>query len=192
MKPFANLRKDKEKTVKNNSKAIVYIALFSVLIAVCSWISVPTTVPFTLQTFAVFCALLLLGGKRGTLSIIIYILLGIVGIPVFAGFKGGIGVLLGTSGGYIIGFVFAGLIFWLITSVFKKNKITDSCAMILGLIITYAIGTAWFLMVYTKNIGEIGILTALSMCVFPFILPDLIKIALALIVSNKLKKYVTL
>ena len=74
---------------------MVYIAVFAVLIAICSWISIPTTVPFTLQTFAVFLAVGVLGGKRGSLSVLIYILLGAVGIPVFAGFSGGFGNLLG-------------------------------------------------------------------------------------------------
>ena len=90
---------------------LVYTALCAALIAVCSWISVPAAVPFTLQTFAVFAALNLLGGKRGTTAVLVYILLGAVGLPVFSGFKGGPGVLLGTTGGYIIGFLFTGLLF---------------------------------------------------------------------------------
>ena len=77
---------------------LVYIAVFAVLIAVCSWISIPTTVPFTLQVFAVFLALDVLGGKRGTMAILVYILLGAAGVPVFAGFSAGIHVLLGTTG----------------------------------------------------------------------------------------------
>lgn len=76
---------------------MVYIAVFAVLIAICSWISIPTTVPFTLQTFAIFLAVGVLGGKRGSLSVLIYILLGAVGIPVFAGFSGGFGTLLGST-----------------------------------------------------------------------------------------------
>ena len=83
---------------------LAYMALGAVIIAVCSWISIPTVVPFTLQTFAVFSVLGLLGGKRGTISVLIYILLGAVGVPVFAGFSGGFGVILGPTGGYIIGF----------------------------------------------------------------------------------------
>ncbi|MEI3229118.1 MAG: biotin transporter BioY [Lachnospiraceae bacterium] len=93
---------------RNKTRDMVYIAIFAVLIAICSWISIPTTVPFTLQTFAVFLAVGVLGGKRGTLSILIYLLLGAIGVPVFAGFTGGIGIVLGTTGGYIIGFLFSG------------------------------------------------------------------------------------
>ena len=68
---------------------IVYIAVFAVIMAICSWISIPTAVPFTLQTFGVFVAVGVLGGKRGTLSILVFILLGAIGVPVFAGFSGG-------------------------------------------------------------------------------------------------------
>ena len=102
---------------------MVYIAIGAVLIVICSWINIPTAVPFTLQTFAVFFILMLLGGERGTISILIYILLGAIGVPVFAGFSGGIGILLGNTGGYILGFVFIGLIYTLFTRVFKKKSI---------------------------------------------------------------------
>ena len=76
---------------------MVYIAVFVVVMAICSWISIPATVPFTLQTFGVFLAVGVLGGKRGTLSILVYILLGAVGVPVFAGFSGGIGSQIGRA-----------------------------------------------------------------------------------------------
>ena len=82
---------------------MVYIAVFAVLIAICSWISIPMTVPFTLQTFGVFMAVGVLGGKRGSLAVLIYILLGAIGVPVFSGFTGGIGVILNSTGGYIAG-----------------------------------------------------------------------------------------
>ena len=81
---------------------IVYIAVFAVIMAICSWISIPAAVPFTLQTFGVFIAVGVLGGKRGSLSVLVFILLGAIGIPVFANFSGGIGVLAGPTGGYII------------------------------------------------------------------------------------------
>ena len=74
-----------------STKDMTLIAMFAVLMAVCSWISIPTQVPFTLQTFAVFCTLGVLGGKRGFFAVLVYVLLGAVGVPVFAGFTGGIG-----------------------------------------------------------------------------------------------------
>ena len=84
-----------ENKTKLSVRDMAYIAMFAVVMAVCSWISVPYVVPFTLQTFGVFLAVGVLGGKRGTLAVLIYILLGCVGLPVFAGFSGGIGIVLG-------------------------------------------------------------------------------------------------
>ena len=86
-------------TSKSKTYDLVYIGVFAVLMAVCSWISIPTAVPFTLQTFGVFMAVGVLGGKKGTASVGLYLLLGVLGVPVFAGMTGGIGVLLGTTGG---------------------------------------------------------------------------------------------
>ena len=117
---------------------LVYISIGAALIAICSWISIPTAVPFTLQTFAVFFVLLLLGGERGTIATLIYILLGAIGVPVFAGFSGGIGILFGSTGGYIIGFLFTGLIYMLFSRVFKKSIVIKIAALVLGLAVCYA------------------------------------------------------
>ena len=83
-------------------------ALGAALMTICAWISIPAQVPFTLQTFAVFFVTALLGLKCGTLSVIVYLLLGAVGLPVFAGFKGGLGSLMGVTGGYLLGFCVLG------------------------------------------------------------------------------------
>ena len=165
---------------------MAYIALFAVLMAVCSWISIPAVVPFTLQTFGVFVAVSVLGGKRGTLAVVLYLLMGIVGLPVFAGFSGGLGVLLGSTGGYIVGFVFTALTMWLMERLLGTKTWALALSMLLGLAVCYAFGTAWFLVVYTKNTGAIGLWTALGWCVFPYILPDCVKIALALAIRKRL------
>ena len=174
---------------RDNSKVLdlVYIAIGAALIAICSWISIPTAVPFTLQTFAVFFVLLALGGERGTLATLVYVLLGAVGVPVFAGFSGGIGILLGSTGGYIIGFLFTGLIYILFTKFFKKSIVMKIVALVLGLAVCYAFGTAWFMHVYIKSSGEVGLLTVLGWCVFPFIIPDLLKLALAVVISKRIE-----
>ena len=101
---------------KTKTYDLAYIAIFAVLIAICSWISIPMTVPFTLQTFGVFMAVGVLGGKRGSLAVLVYILLGAIGVPVFAGFSGGLGILLNNTGGYIIGFLFSALVMWAMES----------------------------------------------------------------------------
>ena len=176
--------------MNSKTKDMVYISMFAVLIAICSWISIPAAVPFTLQTMAVFTAVGILGGKRGTVSVFLYILLGAVGIPVFAGFSGGIGVLMGTTGGYIIGFLFSALLMWAMESAFGKGRGIRILSMILGLIVCYAFGTLWFLFVYTRTTGPVGIAAVLGWCVIPFIIPDCIKIVVAFILTDRLKKVV--
>jgi biotin transport system substrate-specific component len=177
--------------MKNNkSLNLAYIALGAVLIAVCSWISIPMTVPFTMQTFAVFAVCGILGGRRGTASVLIYILLGLIGIPVFAGFSGGAEALFGLTGGYIIGFVFTALIMWGAEKLFGSSLVPTVISMVVGLIACYAAGTFWFIRVYNSRTGEIGVAAVLGMCVVPFIVPDLVKIALALLISRRVRPLV--
>ena len=112
---------------------LAYAAVCAALMAVCSWISIPATVPFTLQTFAVFCTLGLLGGRRGTAAILVYLLLGALGVPVFAGFSGGIGILFGTTGGYLLGFILMGLVYWIGEQMSRDSRGVRIVTMILGL-----------------------------------------------------------
>lgn len=179
-------------STKMKTLDMAYIGLFAVVIAICSWISIPTVVPFTLQTFAVFLAVAVLGGKRGALSVIVYVLLGAVGLPVFSGFKGGIGVLLNTTGGYIIGFIFSALLMWAFEKAFGKKAWALILSMILALALCYAFGTIWFMIVYANNVGAVGLSAVLGWCVIPFVIPDLIKIALAFILSIRISRSVTL
>lgn len=189
---FENDVYNNDKKVKFTVRDMCFIAMFAVIIAVCSWISVPLTVPITFQTFGVFAALGVLGGKKGTIAVIVYVLLGAVGLPVFAGFKLGIGTLLGTTGGYIIGFVLSGIVYWAITDKFGTKLAVTVIAMALGLLVCYAFGTAWFMIVYTRSKGAVTLWSALGWCVFPFIIPDAIKIALAILVSERVGKYAAL
>ena len=175
-------------TKRSKTYDLVYIAVGAVLIAVCSWISIPTAVPFTLQTFAVFFVLCLLGGSRGTISVIIYIILGAVGVPVFSGFMGGFAKLIGMTGGYIIGFIFICLIYWLAVKLFGTKLIVRIISLIIGLLVCYAFGTAWFMGIYAQQSGPIGLWTALTMCVIPFIIPDLVKMALAIFLANRVNR----
>lgn len=188
---FAGVRKFTicdAKEMKKNYKTIdlVYIALGVVLITICSWISISTTVPFTMQTFAVFFVLSFLGGKRGTVTIIVYVLLGAVGVPVFAQFASGIGILFGNTGGYIVGFIFMGLVYWLIVHFLGKKLWAEILAMVIGLVVCYSFGTVWFMIVYAQSNGAVGLAMVLTWCVIPFIIPDLIKLGLALILARRL------
>lgn len=167
---------------------MAYIAVFAVLMAICSWISIPTAIPFTLQTFAVFLAVTVLGGKRGTMSVLVFVLLGAVGVPVFAGFTGGLYVILGNTGGYIIGFLFAGLLMWLMERLFGRKMWVQAVSMLLGMVTYYVFGTIWFMIVYMRTTGPVGLTAVLGWCVIPFVIPDLIKAALALFLGNTLRK----
>ena len=167
---------------------VAYIGIFTALITICSWISIPAAIPFSLQTFAVFLAVSILGGKRGTLAVVVYVLLGAIGIPVFAEFTGGIGIILRSTGGYIIGFIFSALVMWLMESLFGRKLWVQGISMVLGLIACYTVGTAWFMFVYMRDTGAVGLTTVLGWCVVPFVIPDALKIVLALMLSSALKK----
>ena len=169
---------------------IAYIGASAALIAICSWISVPALVPFTLQTFAVFSVVGILGGRRGTIAVLVYLLLGAVGLPVFAGFRGGIGVLLGTTGGYIAGFLLAALLMWAAERLYKDSWFRLACAMAVGLFVCYLFGTLWFLLLYTRSVGRIALGAVLMKCVVPFLIPDALKIALAMLLTRRLRPLV--
>lgn len=177
-----------EATVRRKSKTydMVYIAIFTVLIAVCSWISIPTAIPFTLQTFAIFFAAGVLGGRRGTMAVVVYILLGMIGIPVFSGPSGGLGILLGTTGGYIAGFLCSTLLMWAMEKVWGKKPWVLLSSMILGMLLCYVFGTAWFITVYAKSTGPVSLGAVLGWCVLPFVIPDAVKIGLAFFLSRRL------
>ena len=177
-------------TKKMKTLDMVYIALFACLMAICSWISIPGEVPFTLQTMGVFLAIGLLGGKRGTLAVLVYILMGVIGLPVFSGFSGGIGKLVGVTGGYIVGFLASALVMWAMEALLGKKKWSLALSMVIGLLVCYAFGTAWFMVLYTSSKGAITLGAVLGMCVIPYIIPDVIKIAVALLLTNILKRFV--
>ena len=169
---------------------LAYIALMAALIALCTWLSIPLgPIPFTMQTFAVFTALSLLGGRRGTIAVAVYLLLGLVGLPVFSGFSAGPAALLGPTGGYLLGFLATALLYWAVTAKWGSSAKVMTLALLLGLVVCYAFGTIWFLQVYTGGGQNATLLGALGLCVFPYVIPDLCKLALALLVSRRVGRY---
>ena len=129
----------------------------------------------------------MLGWKRGTLSVFVYILLGAVGVPVFAGMSGGVGILAGPTGGYIIGFLATALIVGFAADKWERKALPLTIAMILGILVCYAFGSVWFMVVM-----KWGVVETLMTCVVPFLIPDALKIVLAMVLSNRLSKVVTL
>jgi biotin transport system substrate-specific component len=160
---------------------------FAAFLTICAWISVPMGgISFTLQTFAVLLALGLLGGKWGGISILVYLLIGAMGVPVFSGFQGGFGVLFGATGGYLTGFLCSALVFWLITAIFPGKK-GLSGAMLAVLPVCYLVGSCWYAWIYAPGTSFVSIL---SICVLPYIIPDVLKLALAFFLTQKLKRFV--
>ena len=175
----------KDFTVKN----LILIAVFSAITAVCSWITIPfLTIPFTMQTFAVFLALRFLGGRDGTLAILIYILMGAVGVPVFSGFGAGFGVILGPTGGYIVGFLLCAFLFWALEKPAGKSAVYADIILFAGLLLCYVFGTLWFIKVMSDKGTTYTFSAALSACVLPFVVPDVLKLALSHVVGIRLKK----
>lgn len=171
-------------------KSLVHVAVMAALITLCAWITIPTVVPFTLQTFAIFLAVGILGGKLGSLSVLVYLLLGAVGLPVFSGFSGGIGRFAGVTGGYLIGFLLIPLVMWGAQTLFGKGPVVFVLSAALGLAVCYAFGTAWYMAVYTRTSRAAALGTVLGWCVVPYIIPDLVKIGLAVGLSNRLQKHI--
>lgn len=157
-------------------------SLFAALMAICAWICIPVSdIGITLQTFGVFLALLMLGGKWGSISILLYLLLGAVGLPVFSGFRGGPGHLLGVTGGFLWGFLISGLVYWALE---KTGKLP---AMIASLLSCYLCGCIWF---YGYSGGGVGFI--LLRCVVPYLIPDILKLWLAQSLSKRLRKVINI
>lgn len=166
---------------------ITQCGIFSALLCLCAWLSFPLgDTAITLQTFGIFLCLGTLGGKRGTIAILVYLLLGAVGLPVFSGFRGGVGTLFSTTGGYLTGFLICGLVYWLLTSLFPRRTLP---AMVAGLLVCYLFGSLWYYHIYVVgSSATLGLIVA--KCVLPFVLPDLAKLLLAYHLSKKLQSFV--
>ena len=181
--------------MKSTTKDITFIALSTTIMIICSFITIPFPIPFTLQTFALFTIIGLFGIKKALVSILLYLLIGAIGFPVFSGLRGGIGILFVVPGRSLLGFLFTAPISGLLLNLLSKNGKTTFPAYLLsmatGLFVCYGFGTLWYLLFYTNSTENISIVSVLSMCIFPFILPDFIKIAVSYYVVKLLKKHIT-
>ncbi|MCQ2742297.1 MAG: biotin transporter BioY [Bacilli bacterium] len=169
-----------------STKDIALSGLLIALIAVCSFITIPMVVPFTLQILAIFLIIYLQGPIKSLITISIYVLAGLIGCPVFAGFNGGPAYLLGPTGGFIIGFLLMPLAYLPFYLTGHKKMIHFIIAMVIGLLLLYLFGTFWFILVYKH--GDASIWNVMSITVFPFILPDVIKLVVAALLGYRIKK----
>lgn len=177
--------------MKAKTKTLVLCALFAALTAVCSQIALVlpiTQVPFNLATLAVFLAGGMLGAKAGAISQLVYVLIGAIGVPVFAQFSGGLQNLFGPTGGYIFGFIVgAWLVGLLVEKLPKKGFFINVLAMVVGLAACYALGTIWYMVITKANI-----VSALLLCVVPFLPVDALKIILAAFLCTRLRDHLKL
>ena len=169
---------------KIRTKQMVLIALMAAVTCVLGPLSIPlpfSPVPISLTNFAIFLAIFVLGMKNGTISFIIYLLLGAVGVPVFSSFRGGLQVLAGPTGGYLIGFIFLALIMGFALDHFDRKLVPTIIGMIIGMAVCYAFGTVWLAKLLSLSFKE-----GLMMGVIPYLAGDAAKIIIAAIVGPKL------
>ena len=169
---------------KIKTKQMVLIALMTAVTCVLGPLSIPlpfSPVPISLTNFAIFLAIFVLGMKNGTISFIIYLLLGAVGVPVFSSFRGGLQVLAGPTGGYLTGFIFLALIMGFALDHFDRKLVPTIIGMIIGMAVCYTFGTVWLAKLLSLSFKE-----GLMMGVIPYLAGDVAKIIIAAIVGPKL------
>lgn len=177
---------EKNTASKTNTKQLALIGLMAAVICVLGPISfvIPISpVPVSLGFLAIYFAVCVLGMKRGLLSVTVYVLLGFAGVPVFTGFTGGAGKLLGPTGGYIIGYFFMALICGFFIDKFANNIVISLPGMLLGTAACYLFGTLWL-----AHQASLSFPAALSAGVLPFIPGDLVKLVLAMTIGLQLRK----
>ena len=163
------------------TQSITFIALMSAILCIVGPFVIPIgMVPMSLTNLVIYLTIILLDKKRATISVAVYLLIGFVGIPVFAGFTGGAGKILGPTGGYLIGYL---VLSWIAGSVLEKKEKLKVVALVLGTISLYFIGTAW-LMIQSK----MNFVSAISVGVLPFVVFDILKIVVSVGIGKSIKK----
>lgn len=173
-----------ENTNKMSTRQLALIGIMSAVICILGPLSLPIgLVPISLTNLVIYFSLYALGQKKGTISYVVYLLIGLVGLPVFSGFSGGFVKLAGPTGGYLIGFIFMAFISGIFIDRFSSKIYICIFGMILGTVITYLFGTAWL-----AYVAKMPFNTALYAGVIPFIPGDLIKIIIAALIGPQIKK----
>lgn len=169
-------------------KDIAIISVAAAMICVVSPVSIPIgDIPISLATFIIYLIAAIIGPKKGTISVLVYILVGIIGVPVFSNYRAGISVIVGVTGGYIVGYIPLALLTGIFIYKCKGKIWMYPIGMILGTIVCYFIGTVWY-MFNTNN----NLISSLLVCVVPFLLFDLIKIVLSSVLAYLINKKLSL
>ena len=178
--------------MKKKNRAVyrlVVIAICVAFIALCSFITIPFAVNFSLQLFAVFLISGCFPSSISVSAVGLYLALGFIGVPVFSGFNSGLSAMLGSSGGFLISFIFASFII----SAFQKHYYNKHALYIftasLSLLICYTVGSLWYMYVFCHP-SPCSFMTAFTVCILPFIIFDISKMLLAFVLIKKLKPFV--
>lgn len=173
-----------ETKTRNRTYYLVMTAVMAAVIAAVAPLALPVgPVPITLCTLAIYLSAYVLDWKMASLSVLVYILLGMVGMPVFSGFKGGLGVVAGPTGGYIVGYIPLVIVSGLAVAFAPKNRVLQYLGMVLATCVLYVLGTAWFCIQSGYSLD-----VALKTCVLMFIPGDLIKMAVAVTLGPLLRE----
>lgn len=177
-----NLYNASGKTESFRTREMALIGIMAAVTCIFGPLSIPIgPVPISLTNLAIYFSIYILGMKKGTISYLIYLMIGLVGIPVFSGFTGGGGKLFGPTGGYLIGFIFMAVIGGIFINRFHKNRLLCFLGFILGTWIDYAFGTVW--LAYEAGMT---MRAALAAGVLPFLLFDLVKMLCVVIVGPQI------
>ncbi len=167
-------------------RGLIVTAIFAALLCVTAPLSIPAGVaPISLATFTIYVAAAVLGKKRAPAAVLVYILLGALGVPVFAGFRGGFQVVAGVTGGYIAGYLPCAFVTGLFAERFGGKRLWCAVGMALGTLCCYALGTVWYSLAASVPFGA-----ALAGCVLPYLPGDAVKIAAATVISALLRPVV--
>lgn len=173
-----------------NIKKTVIIGILAAIICVAAPFSIPAgAIPISLATLAIYIVSCTVDKKYSVTAVIIYILIGAIGVPVFSSFTGGLQCITGYTGGYIIGYIPCAFIIGMLTDRFKNSKIIYPLSMIAGTAVCYLLGIIWYM-----RRAECGFYEAAAVCVLPFLIGDIIKITAAscigITLKNRLKKFI--
>ena len=171
---------------KSSPRRLVLIAMMTAITCILAPLSIPipvSPVPISLTNLVLLISVYILGWKDASISFIIYLLLGLAGLPVFSGFSGGLGKIAGPTGGYLAGFIFMTVIAGLAVDIFSGKRLPAVIGMALGPAVAYAFGTAWLAIQM-----DLTFISALSIGVLPYLAGDTLKIILAVIAGPMLKK----
>lgn len=163
------------------------VAIFVALMCISAWIQLPLgQIPFTMQLFGIYLALLTLGGVEGVAAVFGYLAVGAAGLPVFSSFTGGIGRFVDATGGFLQGFIILSVLFAVLEAILGKSRGARAICLTASLLVFYLWGAAYYSIVYLGGFAEIW--AALTITVLPYIIPDLCKLVLASFVAVRLRR----